>query len=119
MVEAEVRTREMGRWRMGPGAKQCGVLEELDEAGNKFLLEPPEGPALLTLVYFAPWDLSQTSALQNWKMIHWYCSEPPSLWPFVTAARGSEFAFSSSGGLRTDAGRSEPGSSSGQCLRDP
>lgn len=50
MVEAEVRTREMGRWRMGPGAKQCGVLEELDEAGNKFLLEPPEGPALLTLV---------------------------------------------------------------------
>ena len=51
MVEAEVRTREMARWRKGPGAKQCGVLEELDEAGNQFHLEPPEGAVLLTLVF--------------------------------------------------------------------
>lgn len=75
MMEAEIRV-------MPPQAEECSKPHQLREGHGT-------GPAFsceedLTL----PTSSFDTSNLQNWERIHFYCSKPQSLWYFVMAALG-------------------------------
>lgn len=82
-MEVEVWKMEAGR-RGGPGAKPCAGLWEPKEAGKEFCPGGPRG------ISSAEAQISHVGLLP-FKTVrrHICCFEPPSLWPFVTAARRS------------------------------